>query len=187
MSDPPHACLDRLPARQEPVMGTPATEQTVPEGSIEPEFEPCRLPRTAGKRRCCPETFFRRDGVDGHVPCHDVSLAPPDAAYLPIDDDRDIDRLHRAGSGINDSAADQITDQGSGRPRVDRHPHAVIGPGHAPVLRAASRAPRDERHEDDRHGECRRSAHGGGESSVGHWTRPRQTCGLQPAGAMRCP
>ena len=32
-----------------------------------------------------------------------------------------------------------------------------------------------------------RSAHGGGESRVGHWTRPRLTCGLQPAGAMRCP
>jgi len=87
--------------------------------------------------------------VDGHVPCHDVSLAPPDAAYLPIDDDRDIDRLHRAGSGINDGAADQIADQGSPVMRryfvLLREHHAMSATKTIAMANAAARPTAEER------------------------------------------
>jgi len=162
------APLHRPPARQQAVASRPATEQAMPERDIEAEFEVCRLPCTAGKTWCCPDALFRRDGVDGHVPSHDVGLTPPDAACFPIHNDRDIDRLNRTAARIDDSTADQVADQGSGWSCMDRHAHAVIGLRHAPVFWAAFRAPGDERDEHEGHRECGRPAHGGGDGNARH-------------------
>ncbi len=161
------ARLDRPPARRQPLMWSPTPEKTMPEPNIETEFELCRSPHTARQARCCPEAIFRRDGVDGHVPMHDVRLTSPDAAGLPIDDDRDVARRYGPAPRIDYRAADQIADEGPGRPCTDRHPQTVIGFRHGPVLRAAPRTPGDEGHQDYDYRECGCAAHGGGEGDVG--------------------